>query len=176
MRPMWVLASALWVMMTPGPAAFAAEPCIGSKGDISKEVALFAGSSAALIAGKNVDSAPTIAPEQLYQLQLAPQDQMVFATPPGRTGLTDGYAGVAHLTLKNAGNYRVSVDAPLWVDVVGDGSLAAVRDFQGLRGCDAPRKIVEFDLTTGTHFVLQLSGSAKTTVRVTVTPAPAPKT
>jgi hypothetical protein len=170
---MWILAAPLCLMMPPGSAVFADEPCIGSKGDISKEMALFTESSAALVAGKNLDSAPTIAPDHLYQLQLAPQNQVAFALPPGRSGLTDGYAGVVQLTLKAAGHYRVSVDTPLWIDVVGNGSLAAVRDFQGLHGCDAPRKIVEFDLTGGTHFVLQVSGAAKTSVRVTVTPAPA---
>lgn len=171
MRPMRVLAAVVCVMMACGSAALADEPCIGSKGDISKEVALFAGSSVALLAGKALDSAPNVAPDHLYLLQLAPQNQVTFALPPGKTGLADGYAGVVNLLLKTAGNYRVSVDTPLWIDVVGGGALAAVRDFQGLHGCDAPRKIVEFDLTGGTQFVLQLSGAAKTSVRVTVTPA-----
>lgn len=156
--------------------ASATEPCIGSKGDISKESALFAEAAAPLTAGKSPDSAPMVTLERLYQVELVPQNQVTFAAPPGRSGLTDGYAGVAKLNLATEGSYRVSVDSPLWVDVVGAGGLAAVRDFQALRGCDAPRKIVEFDLTGTKQFVLQLSGSARTSVRLTVTPAPKPKT
>jgi hypothetical protein len=167
----WVAPTASVLLMLSG-AAGAAEPCIGAKGDIHAEEALFAANSVALTAGKSLESAPAAEVGRLYQLNLVPQDQVTFAAAPGKTGLSDGYAGLAKLLVPAEGSYRVSVDAPLWIDVVGNGALAAVRGFQGLRGCDAPRKIVEFDLTGGTQFVLQISGSARTTVRVAITAVP----
>jgi hypothetical protein len=158
-------------------SAFAADPCSGFKWDISKEHALFDGPGVALPAGKDVASAPTIGADRLYQLQLLPQTKVTFALAPGKRMLTDGaYAGLAVLKLDSPGNYRVSVDLPFWIDVIANGKLAATRDFQGQQSCDAPHKIVEFDLSDAKQFVLQVSGAAKATVRLTVTQAPSPKT
>ena len=158
-------------------AAFAADACGGFKWDVGKEHALFGGQSVSLPAGKDIASAPTIRADRLYQLQLLPQAEVAFVLEPGKRMLTDGaYAGLAALKLDSPGNYRVSVDVPFWIDVIANGKLAATRDFQGQQGCDAPHKIVEFDLTGAKQFMLQVSGAAKTTVRLTVTQAPAPKT
>ncbi len=153
-----------------------ADPGAGFKWDIAKEHALFGGQSVVLDAGKDVASAPTIGADRLYQLRLIPQSAVVFALAPGKTMLADGaYAGLATLKLERSGNYRVSVDVPFWIDVVANGKLAATRDFQGQRSCDAPHKIVEFDLSDARQFVLQVSGATQATVRLTVTQAPAPK-
>jgi hypothetical protein len=157
-----------------GTEAFADDPCSGFKWDVGKEHALFGGPSVALAAGKDEATAPTIGTDRLYQLQLAPQPQVAFALAPGKKMLTDGaYAGLAVLKLDTPGNYRVSLDVPFWIDVVANEKLAATRDFQGQQSCDAPHKIVEFDLSGAKRFVLQVSGSAKPTVRLTVTQAPA---
>jgi hypothetical protein len=153
--------------------AFAAEPCTGFKWDVSKEQALFAGTSAALSAGKGVASAPGVGIDRLYRLQLAPQSAVTFAVEPAKKKAPDGaYAGLVVLDVAVPGNYRVAVDVPLWIDVVAKGQLAAVNDFQGQHGCDAPHKIVEFDLSGAKHFVLQLSASGSATIRMTVTRAP----
>ncbi|MDB6085659.1 MAG: hypothetical protein JWN43_3540 [Gammaproteobacteria bacterium] len=158
-----------------GVPAAAADPCAGFKWDVSKERALFNGPATSLTAGRDAASAPSIGADRLYRMQLVPQDQVAFALPPGKKMLTDGaFAGLAALDLERPGDYRVSLDVPFWIDVVADGKLAATKDFQGQQSCDAPHKIVEFDLTGATHFVLQLSGSVKATVRLTVTRAPAP--
>jgi hypothetical protein len=158
---------------TAATRAFADDPCLGFKWDVSKEHALFGGAAATASAGKDLASAPRIAAGRLYALQLAPQTAVSFAVAPGKKISADGaYAGLAVLQLEAAGDYRVSVDAPLWIDVAADGKLAAVEDYQGLHNCDAPHKIVEFDLAGGRHFVLQLSGAPKAAVRLTVTKAP----
>ena len=70
------------------------------------------------------------------------------------------------------GSYRIAVDGPMWIDVIDSGKLAVATDFQGQQTCDGPHKIVEFDLTGAKRFALQLSGSAKQTIRLTVTQAP----
>jgi hypothetical protein len=149
-------------------------PCTGFKWDVSKEHALFAGSAASLIAGKNTASAPAIATDHLYELKLTPQTQVTFALPPGKTMLTDGaYAGLATFRVATPGAYRVAVDVPFWIDVVADGRLVATKDFQGQHGCDAPHKIVEYELAAGQPLVLQVSGSTNAVVRLTVTASPA---
>jgi hypothetical protein len=156
--------------------AIAADPCSGFKWDVSKEHALFGGSPVSLPAGKDAASAPTISADHLYELKLIPQDQIAFTLPPGKKMLTDGaYAGLAVFTVDMPGAYRVSVDVPFWIDVVADGKLVATKDFQGQQSCDAPHKIVEYELTAAQPFVLQVSGSTKPTVRLTVTRSPAPK-
>jgi hypothetical protein len=153
--------------------AVADDPCLGFKWDVSKEHALFGGAPAALSAGKDLHSAPAILVGRLYALELAPQGAVSFAAAPGRKITTDGaYGGLAILQLATAGEYRVSVDAPVWIDVAAAGKLATVEDYQGLHSCDAPRKIVEFNLAGASRFVLQLSGAAQAVVRLTVTQAP----
>jgi hypothetical protein len=152
--------------------AFADDPCLGFKWDVRKEHALFDGAPAALSAGKDLPSAPTIVAGRLYALRLAPQSAVSFAAAPGKQSAPDGaYAGLAVLQLAAAGDYRVSVDAPVWIDVAADGKLAAVEDYQGLHSCDAPHKIVAFKLAGASRFVLQLSGAPKAAIRLTVTQA-----
>jgi hypothetical protein len=153
--------------------ALADDPCLGFKWDVRKERALYGGPSAPIVAGKDPASAPTIVPGRLYALKLAPQSAVTFVAAPGQKGAPDGaYAGLAGLQLETAGDYRVSVDAPMWIDVAADGKLAAVEDYQGLHSCDAPRKIVEFNLAGARRFVLQLSGAPQAAIRLTVTKAP----
>lgn len=155
--------------------AFAAAPCNGFKWDVSKELLLFGQSPSVVAAGQNSSSVPTISIDRLYELNLAPQTQVSFAASPGKKMLTDGaYAGLVTLNPGAPGPYRVSVDVPFWIDVVSEGKLIEARDFQGQQGCDAPHKIVEFDLPAGRPLVIQLSGSVKSSVRLAVTKSPAP--
>ncbi len=177
MRPL-VLASFLAIAASSScvTSVFAADPCDGFKWDIAREHALFGSRSIVLTAGKDPQSAPLIGADRLYQLQLAPQGEVIFALAPGKKMPADGaYAGLAALQLDVVGNYRVSVDVPAWIDVVGNGKLAATVDFQGRPGCDAPHKIVEFDLSDAKRFILQVSGATRAAVRLTVTVAGAPK-
>jgi hypothetical protein len=154
-----------------------ADECAGFKWDVRSEQALFAGPSVALPAGKDLASAPTVATDKLYQLQLLPQATVAFAMAPGKAIAPDGvYGGLAILKLAQPGHhYRVALDLPFWIDVVANGKLAAAVDFQGQRGCDAPHKIVEFDLDGAKDVVLQLSGAGKPIVHLSVTQVPPTK-
>ena len=53
--------------------------------------------------------------------------------------------------------------------------LAPAVDFQGQRGCEAPHKIVEFDLDGAKEVVLQLSGAGNPIVHLSVTQVPPTK-
>jgi len=168
------LSITLLVMVLATAQAAVADTCTGFKWDVTRELALFAGRNVPLSAGKDTASAASVSVDRLYELTLLPQGQVAFATPPGKASANEGaYAGLAELRLDAPGNYRIAVDAPLWIDVVANGKLLAPTDFQGQHGCEGPRKIVAFDLIGTKRFVLQLSGSGQATVRMTVTPAPA---
>jgi hypothetical protein len=150
-----------------------ADGCLDFKWDVSKERALFATAPAALSAGKDSMSAPIVVPNRLYSLQLSAQDQVAFkVSPVTKASAATAYGGLAVLSISAPGIYRVAMDLPSWVDVVADGAALKATDFQGQHECDAPHKIVEFELRGTRPFVVQLSNAAKDKVLLTVTPAP----
>jgi hypothetical protein len=152
------------------PAA-AQDGCAQFKWDVAHERALFAKQPIPATAGKDVQSAAAIAADQLYELHLIPQQQVAFSVAPKKTAAAGAYAGLARLTLPTAGAYRVSIDSPLWIDIVVNGAALPAKDFEGQHGCSAPHKIVEFDLSAG-ESVVQLSNAAQSNIRLTVTASP----
>jgi hypothetical protein len=152
--------------------AWADDPCAGFKWDVGKEHTLFSGTAALETGGTNLSSAPAASLNRLYEFQLAPQGEVTFAAPPGKKALpADARAGLATLKITSPGTYRISSDSSVWIDVVSNRMLLRAEDFQGQAGCDAPHKIVAFDLSPGT-FVLQISGATQPKVRLTITQAP----
>jgi hypothetical protein len=165
----------LTVLMLSGAtvAAAADDPCTGSKWDVTQEHALFSKPPEALTIGHDLASAPVMKAQKLYELTLSPQEGVKFILPPSKKALPDGaYAGLIHLQVPAAGAYRVSLDQGFWIDIVGNQKFVESTDFTGLSGCNAPRKIVVFNLPAGEDLVLQVSGAAKDHIRVTLTPAP----
>ena len=155
-------------------AVAADDPCTGFKWDITPEHALFTQAPQAATAGHDLASAPTLKAQQLYELSLTSQDSVKFVLPPGKKSLADGtFAGLVHLKVPAAGSYRISLDAGFWIDVVSHQKLIDATDFGGMHGCDAPRKVVIFNLPAGDDLVLQISQAAKDRVRVTLTPGSA---
>jgi len=150
--------------------ARADDPCAGFKWDVSKEHALFGLEARSQSAGKDRSTAPRVVPNRLYELKLLPQELVAFAAPPGSKVRSEGtYAGLVSLTAPAAGSYRISVDMPLWIDVVLKGALVPPTDYAGQRDCRAPHKIVVFPLDGKETVLLQLSGAGEATVRLTVT-------
>jgi hypothetical protein len=156
-------------------AAHADDGCLDFKWDVSKERALFAGTPAALKAGKDVASAPKVVPDRLYTLRLAVQDQVAFAAAPAKKPAGPAYAGMAALTIPAPGSYRVSVDLPIWIDVVAQGTLLTAKDYQGQHACSAPHKIVEFEFAGTQPFILQFSNALTDSLSLTVTASPVRK-
>jgi hypothetical protein len=147
-----------------------ADPCSGYKWDVSAERALFAGPARPAAAGKDRPSAAAVVPNQFYTVTLLPVNGVSFPAAPGRTPPSGSFAGIVALTVPAAGKYRVAVDVPLWIDVVGGATVAPVLDYEGLHECSAPRKVVVFDLEGRTDWALQLSAADRVTVRLAVTP------
>jgi hypothetical protein len=81
----------------------------------------------------------------------------------------DSYAGLAALQMPAAGSYRISIDLPIWIDVAANGRLVPASDYEAAHGCDAPRKIVVFDLDDKRRLLLQLSAASQAVIRLTVT-------
>lgn len=157
----------------PRPA-HADDPCAAFTWDVHHERTLFAQPPRPLAAGQTPAASPPLAPDQLYQLTLSPLSKVTFLAPPSRKGHGEQpYAGLVLVRVDTPGVYRVSLDQPVWVDVVVNGAVVAPQDHQGRPGCNAPHKIVEFSLPAGTPVTLQLSGEVPT-VKVTVSRSPGP--
>jgi hypothetical protein len=166
-----------WMLLTLSLAGFALtakadDPCMDFKWDVSKERALFAGPPTVMQAGADTKSAPIVLPNHLYQLALAPQNDVSFSVREGKKSDANAHAGLAILRISAEGSYRVSVDLPVWIDVVTQDSVLTPKDYQGQHDCAAPRKVVVFDLKGTKPFLLQFSGAAVGQLLVTVTPEP----
>jgi hypothetical protein len=158
-------------------AGLAADACAEFRWDVSRERALFATMAEAVTTGKDVVSAPWVVPDRLYELAVAPQDQVTFEASPGKKGRVEGAsAGLLRLHLSTAGEYRISIDQGFWIDVVAEQHIVAAEDFQGRPGCRAPHKIVLYSLPGGKDLTLQLSGAVGSQLRLTITPLPVAQT
>ena len=169
-RSLWIGATALSALLAT--TARADDPCAGFTANVAHERALFASAARALNAGRNASTAPTIETDRLYDLALAPNEQVQLPAPNKRAhGAGTGSAGLVRLQVTEAGSYRISVGSQMWVDLASSSMLIGSSDFAGQHGCDAPHKIVRYDLQPGS-FVLQLSGGSGDHVRVAVTRVP----
>ncbi len=72
--------------------------------------------------------------------------------------------------------YRIAVDVPIWVDLATGNQLVRPADYEGQQDCDAPHKILVYELSRPGRFVLQFSGEIAQQVRVTVIRLSAPAT
>ena len=153
------------------PCALAgAEECKGFKWDVSREQALFTGKSSAIMAGTEEGKAPGIQPDKLYDVALAPQEQVHLVAKPGKTMIPDGAsAGLLRVRVAKAGTYRVAVSQAFWIDVVSAGSTLASLDFSGSHDCERPRKIVVYELPADRELFLPLSGPTDAHVLLSVT-------
>jgi hypothetical protein len=154
------------------------DPCAGFSWNVARERALFAAAPQSIAAGRELKSAPLLAPDRLYELQLGEQGQVSMPVAPGRKSVGDAgyngvarYAGVARLQLPRGGSYRISLDQPAWIDVLADGKMLDSSGFQGRAGCLAPHKMVQFALPAGPELVLQFSAATVPHLRVTITQA-----
>ena len=155
--------------------ASASDACKSFKWDVSHEHALFVGKAESASAGKSGHSAPLLQLDRLYALALLPQDTVQFAASPSKKMLADGAsAGLIRFRVPKAGQYRVALAVPFWIDIVAAGKVVPSLDFNGSPGCDKPRKVVVYELPAEQELTLQFSGLSEDTLHFTLTPvAPA---
>lgn len=151
-------------------AVSADSACEGFKWDVSREHRLFMGEATAATAGKSLDDAPVLQLDRLYELGLSPQPDVRLPVPSSKKMLADGAnAGLVRLKLSQAGQYRVALSMPFWIDIAANGQLIPSIDFNGAQGCDKPRKVVIYDLPANQDLSLQFSGLTDDKLRVTLT-------
>ncbi len=147
------------------------DPCTKFAWDVSHELAVIKQTpqpvAAAVKPGKDI---PQLQVDKVYEIKLANQAGVTFALTPGKPTLPDNaQAGLASFRTDKAGRYRVAITSEHWIDVLDGNELIKSRDFQGARGCERPRKIVEYDLPASRELTLQLSGSPAAAVALAVT-------
>lgn len=173
-RSMIMMALACLSLAAPSMGAGSDEDCSGYPWDVRREHALFGTVPTPLAAATSAATLPVLAADRLYALRLSPAAGVTFAAPPAKAIPAEGrYAGLVAIALEAPGAYRIAVDLPVWMDVAADGKLVPVLGYQGLASCASPRKLVEFDLSGGQRFVLQVSGASGAVLRVLITGLPA---
>jgi hypothetical protein len=173
LRMLWISLLSASTYAGPAMAVSVDDPCAGFTWNVARERALFAQAAVGLAAAKDSSSLRPLSADKLYQLQLAPQEQVTFPVPPGKKTQIEGvFAGLAGFQVTVSGAYRISADMPLWIDVISEGKILPSKDFQGQRGCYAPHKIVEFVLPAAQQLILQLSGASEANVHLSITQSP----
>lgn len=144
--------------------------CDGFTWNVSHELDVLAQPSTSLNAGRDVKSLAHVDLEKRYAVKLLPQSGVKFVAKVSKPTLEgDAQAGLLTFRTAKAGKYRVSITTSHWLDVVDNGNLVVSREFQGQRGCEQVRKVVEFELTGNHDFVLQLSGGTDANVGLAIT-------
>ncbi len=81
----------------------------------------------------------------------------------------NSFEGAFPVEIRTPGRYRIAIDQPAWIDVIGDSGK-----IEGLLcehpGCNPIRKIVQFELPAGRHW-LHLSAAFQAEVGFLVAPA-----
>ena len=168
-----VIAAAWFVVGLPASATDV-DPCTRFTWNVTRELAVMTQTPKPVaVAVKTGADVPQLQFDTLYELKLAAQGATSFAIKPGKLTVDDSaHAGLVRFRTEKAGLYRISITSRHWLDVVDGAVVVKSRDFQGQRGCERPRKIVEYELPAGRDLTLQLSGSPDATVLVAITPAP----
>lgn len=106
---------------------------------------------------------------QAVRLSLHPANEIRYPAAPGKTG---GNGGLAEVTIEEAGNYRVALGAPAWIDLVGDGkALTSIAHGHGPK-CSTIRKMVDFTLKPG-RYTLTISANPSDQTQALVVRLPA---
>lgn len=125
-----------------------------------------------------IKATPTsISIKKAYQIQLAPQSDIIMLAEPNRISLDDAsFALILPLDIPKTGDYRVSISSEAWIDVIKNTDknnkyeVVSSNDFTGHADCKILRKLVEFSLDKNEQYFLQLSGATSSNITILVTP------
>lgn len=166
------LALGALLALSTGRLARADDPCDAFSWDLRIERALFAREGQPVKAAADPADAPALAAATPYAVALVVQEAVHFSARPGKkTTPTGARGGLAKIHVTHAGRYRISLDSPAWIDAVVAGEALPSQAFQGRPGCNAPHKVVEYELREG-DVVIQLSAALTDSVRLTITETP----
>ena len=109
--------------------------------------------------------------ESLSRQTLRPEGAMVEKTKPEEK-VENLFGGFVRLTVPKNGLYRISADAPLWIEVIdGEKPIERVRTVPRLR-CGRIHKSLGFPLERERSYWLEMSGSKRPDVDVLITEEP----
>jgi len=109
--------------------------------------------------------------EGLSRQTLRSEGAMAEQTKP-RENVENLFGGFVRLTVPKNGLYRISADAPLWIEVIdGEKPIERVRTVPRLR-CGRIHKSLGFPLERERSYWLEMSGSKRPDVAVLITEEP----
>jgi len=161
----------LLAMLSMAKADKLTAACQAPGWDMNRELVAFRASALSAKAGANPADSPEIKLGRLYALQLQPQNTIEFLRPPEKaTRLQSPAAGLARFSVRTDGRYRITVDGPLWIDVVAPTGTVQSSSFNGWHECNLYRKSVAYTLHAGQPLMLQLSGAPSALVKLAIEP------
>jgi hypothetical protein len=105
-------------------------------------------------------------------LSLKPTKKFEFFLAPERPPKPDSFSGNFVIAgVATPGLYQITLSDEAWVDVFQNGARLKSTAFTGQKDCPGVRKSVRFDLTPGTPITIQISNSAKDSIKVAIAPA-----
>lgn len=166
-----ILSVAATALLSLPALAQDSDPCTRFTWDVTHELSVMRQEPEKIAAGtRSTGEVPTLQLDKVYEVQLTNQEAVSFAVTPGKPTLPDNArGGLARFATDKPGRYRISITSGHWIDVTDGKDLIRSRDFQGARGCERPRKIVEYELPAGRELTLQLSGAPDAAVILAVT-------
>jgi hypothetical protein len=105
-------------------------------------------------------------------LELKPTKGFDFFLKPERPAKPDSFSGNFVIAgVAAPGLYQITLSDEAWIDVFQNGTRLKSTAFTGQKDCPGVRKSVRFDLTPGTPITIQISNSAKDSIKVAIAPA-----
>jgi hypothetical protein len=176
----WLMGSSARVAMVGvclaaaiGAGAARAQDSAGSCGadgwEMSREIAAFKSTAENLPAAVAQFNLPPLELGVLYVLKLSPQERVQYPQSTNKKSLVrNPLGGLATLTVPADGQYRITVDSPLWIDVVGPDGIIAPSAYTGWHECRLFRKSVEYALPGGKPLTVQISEATPELIRIVV--------
>jgi hypothetical protein len=166
----------LGVVATLGAGAALAQDITASCGangwEMSSEIAAFKSTAENLPAAVAQFNLPPLELNVLYVLKLSAQSGVRYPQVSTKKSLVHNpLGGLATLTVPADGDYRITVDSPLWIDVVGPDGTIAPTAYTGWHECRLFRKSVEYALPGGKPLILQISEATPELIRIVIEPA-----
>ncbi|HXW19230.1 MAG TPA: hypothetical protein VEK35_01860 [Roseiarcus sp.] len=124
----------------------------------------------------NLESTPSGArlaeTREAILLDLAPTNSIRFVLTPERAPKPDSFSGdVIIAGVAAPGVYQITLSDEAWIDVFENDARLKSTAFTGQKECPGVRKSVRFELTPGAPITVQISNSAKKSIKLAIAPA-----
>jgi len=146
--------------------------CDNYAANLTTEMRLMSMNAVQINAASQAAEAPQVRTSQVFSINLLPQSQVHFALAPAQDrGGPERWAGLVALGTLPKGNWRVSADKSVWIDLIGSGQLLPSPAFEMQTECPTIFKTVVFEAPGTVTVLLQISGATTQSVRLLITSA-----